>query len=107
MPANENNQKDLEHRKRVLEARRKEVLAAAQSLASKIGDLSITLTKKVGENEKLFGSVTAHEIEEAIVAKGVEIPHKKIALQEPIRKVGVCSHSQGSLRGTALQMPPV
>jgi len=65
--------------------------AEMSELAKKIGGLEITLQAKVGENEKLYGSITGADIAEALSkAAGCEIDKRKIELAEPIKQAGTC-----------------
>jgi len=89
--ANEANQAQLAHHKRVLEKRREKALAEAKSLAGKIEKISVTVAKQVGEDEKIFGSVTTGELEDLLKAEGVDVSKKEISLLEEVKKVGVYS----------------
>lgn len=89
--ANEANQAQLAHHKRVLEKRREKALAEAKSLAAKIEKVSVTVAKQVGEDEKIFGSVTTGELEELLKAEGVDVSKKEISLLDEVKKVGVYS----------------
>ena len=60
-----------------------------EELAKKIGGMSCTVTMAAGEEDKLFGSVTAEHIKEAFAAEGVEIDKRQVRLTEPIKKLGV------------------
>ena len=65
--------------------------AEMADVAKKISGLEITLKAKVGENEKLYGSITGADIAEALSkAAGCEIDKKKIELAEPIKQTGTC-----------------
>ena len=61
---------------------------SAQKLAELLAGVSLTLTRKAGENDQLFGSVTSGDIAEALKAQGYEIEKRKIALADPIKLVG-------------------
>ncbi len=50
--------------------------------------MTCTIARRVGEQEKLFGSVGAKDIEEALVAQGIEIDKKSVLLDEPIKALG-------------------
>ena len=63
-------------------------LLEAQSLAAKIKETSLTLEVSVGEAEKMFGSVTTHEIAEALKAKGILLEKKSVFLEHPIKQLG-------------------
>jgi large subunit ribosomal protein L9 len=58
-------------------------------LAQKIEELSCTVTKPAGEEGKLFGAVTAADIQDALQEQGVSVDRKKIVLEEPIKNLGV------------------
>ena len=62
---------------------------AARALANRIGNLSITISVQAGEEEKLFGSVTADAVADALMEEGIEIDKKDVILDEPIKKLGV------------------
>ncbi len=79
----------LEHHKRTIEAQRKKYEKTAQQLREKLENFSCTISKKVGENEKLFGTVTTLDIEKALRAEGFEIDKRQILLEEPIKSLGV------------------
>jgi large subunit ribosomal protein L9 len=64
-------------------------LKEAHALSDKIANLSITISAKAGEEEKLFGSVTAEMISKAIGVENISIDKKDIVLDEPIKKLGV------------------
>lgn len=87
--ANESNKAALEHHQRVLGKRREKVLAAAKALATQIEKTSVTVTKQVGEDEKIFGSVTSAELEALLKAEGLDVSKKDITILEDIKKVGV------------------
>ncbi|MBI5563224.1 MAG: 50S ribosomal protein L9 [Deltaproteobacteria bacterium] len=88
MPATVGNLRQLEAERsaylKKAEARR----AAADEVKSRIETLSLRFTRKAGEDGKLFGSVTTHDIEGAIKAEGYEIERRDLALAEPIKTVG-------------------
>jgi large subunit ribosomal protein L9 len=60
----------------------------AGDLAKMMADVSVTISQKAGENDQLFGSVTAKDIVEALEKQGYTIDRRKIALDEPIRTLG-------------------
>lgn len=89
IPANEENTKQLAHQIKVLERKRNKVLAGLKALAKKIERSSLEIVKKVGDEEKIFGSVTTAEIEAAFKEKGLDVSKKKITILSDIKKVGV------------------
>src|SRR4051812_18523592 len=74
--ANESNTKELAHKQRQAEAKKLKALAAAKELANTIGALSLTIHKPVGEEDKIFGSVTTLELATAFAAAGFEMDRK-------------------------------
>jgi large subunit ribosomal protein L9 len=89
IPALETNVRVLEHQKRMAEAIRRKELAACQALGEQIAKLSLTFRREVGEEGKLFGSVTTKDIAEALAAEGVQIDRRTIQLDDAIRSIGV------------------
>jgi large subunit ribosomal protein L9 len=61
---------------------------AAQKLAELLAGVSLTLSRKAGENDQLFGSVTSGDISEALAAQGYQVDRRKIALADPIKVLG-------------------
>jgi len=88
LPATSRSVKQLDHQKQRIEAKRKREKEAAQQLARKIEQTQVRITAKVGEGERLYGSITPAMIAEALLAQGVEIDKRKVQT-EPIRSTGV------------------
>lgn len=86
--ADTKNIKSMEHERRIIEERAKKIKNTAQSLADRISSTKLTIKAKAGEEEKLFGSVTTMDIEEALKAEGIDVDRKKIVLEEPIKRLG-------------------
>jgi len=86
--ASEQNMRQLEHEKSVITARNAKLKGAAEEQAKKVGAIKVTIKRKVGEQDKLFGSVTALDIAEAIAAQGQQVDRRGIHLPEPIKTVG-------------------
>ncbi|MDI6727558.1 MAG: 50S ribosomal protein L9 [Thermodesulfovibrionales bacterium] len=86
--ANPKNIKALEHEKRKIHELAKKVKASAEELAARISGTSVTIKAKTGEEDKLFGSVTAMDIADALKKEGIDIDKKKIVLDEPIKRLG-------------------
>ncbi len=78
----------LNHEKAVAIARAEKNKKEAQGLAEKISALKITIARPVGEDDKLFGSVTAKDIENEVKKSGVAFDRKKMHLAEPIKQLG-------------------
>ena len=87
--AAENNIAQLEHQKRALNAKIAKEMKDAQKLAEKFNEYSCTISKKVGENEKIYGSVTTADIEEALLKDGYSVSKKDIVIEEAIKSLGV------------------
>ncbi|HYX92554.1 MAG TPA: 50S ribosomal protein L9 [Myxococcaceae bacterium] len=86
--ANERNIHQLEHEKAVIAARQEKLKTGAQMTAKGLEAVQVKITRKVGEQDKLYGSVTALDIAEALAAKGQKIDRRTIHLPEPIKSVG-------------------
>ena len=83
------NKKRIAQEKDRLEAAENARIASAQEFAAKLEAVSLTFSARVGEEGKLFGSVTAADISEQLKAQGLDIEKRMIDLQEPIRSLGV------------------
>jgi len=88
MMADSKNVKAMEHAMFIAEHKAKKIQGEFQGLAEKMSAEKLTLAHKVGEEGKLFGSVTSLEIERALNAKGFEVDHRKIVLDKPIKELG-------------------
>jgi large subunit ribosomal protein L9 len=87
--ATEKSIKVLEHQRREVQKRIEKTRKDVDRVAQKIGELSCTFAKPVGESGKLFGSVTSMEIETYLRENGIEVDRKKILLEEPIKNLGL------------------
>jgi large subunit ribosomal protein L9 len=88
MLASAENVRQLEHEKQVIELRQKKLKGVAEEQSKKVSAIAVTITRKVGDQDKLFGSVTALDIAEALAAAGQKIDRRLIHLPEPIKTVG-------------------
>ncbi len=88
VPANPKNVRELEHQKQVATAKAAKMRASAEAVAKRLADTPVTLRRKVGEQDKLYGSVTAIDIAEALAARGLAVDRRSIDLSEPIKTVG-------------------
>ncbi len=86
--ATPDNVRSMEHAKKMVADRLRKLKKEAAAEADQIKGLAVTIKAKVGEEGKLFGSVTSMDIAEAAKAQGVNIDKRKIALEEPIKRVG-------------------
>jgi len=80
--------RQFEAQKEIIEAKRKEEIKKAQNLAEKIAELEINIQVNVGEDDRLYGSVTSMNIAEEISKKGIVVDHHKILLTTTIRELG-------------------
>ena len=87
--ADEKNVRRIEHERRLINLQLKKLHGAASELGAKLAGLPITISRKVGEQDKLFGSVSARDIGEALVADGHKVQRRQIRLAEPLRDLGV------------------
>lgn len=78
----------INHEKAVAVARAEKNKKEAQALAEKISALKVTLARSVGEDNKLFGSVTTKEIENEVKKAGLTVDRKKMQLAEPLKALG-------------------
>ena len=83
------NMKNLEALKKKQAIDDENKLKEAKALADKMAALSITISAKAGEEEKLFGTVTTEMVSDALKAEKISIDKKDIILDEPIKKLGV------------------
>lgn len=89
--ASTGNLAQLEHQKQRIESQRVKMRKAALDVHQQIDQLSVTIPKKAGENDKLFGSVTNRDIAAALQALGHEVNSKRIDLDNPIKELGIYS----------------
>jgi len=78
----------LEHQKRMVAAKRSKVQKAAHEVASRLAPVALILKARVGEEQKLFGSITSQDVARALVDAGFEIDRRRIMLDAPIKTVG-------------------
>ncbi len=86
--ANPKNLKQFEHNKRLIQEKAAKIKDASTAVAEKLSALTLKIKAKAGEEDKLFGSVTAMDISEALKAEGFEVDKKRIVLAEPIKRLG-------------------
>ena len=79
---------ELEHHKRVVAEKAAKQLQDLQAVKKRVEALSVTISARVGEEGKLFGSVTSLQVHEALAAQGVEIDRRRIEIAEPIKEAG-------------------
>ena len=77
------------HEKRVIAARAAKMAKETQAEADRLGQLTVSIARAVGDEDKLFGSVTTRDIAEALAEQKVTIDPKKLHLEEPIKTLGL------------------
>lgn len=87
--ADETNVAQIEHHKKSLEKKRLAQKAGAEEVAKKLEEISLTLSRKVGASEKLFGSVSTADIADALKKAGYTVDRRWIQLDAPIKSLGV------------------
>jgi large subunit ribosomal protein L9 len=88
MVATAGNVARIEHEKKLIAAKNAKLSKDAQAMADRLAQMEITIERSVGEEDKLFGSVTSRDIESAAKDKGLTLDHKKFVLPEPIKTIG-------------------
>ncbi|MFZ0638431.1 MAG: 50S ribosomal protein L9 [Candidatus Acidiferrales bacterium] len=88
IPANASNMKRLEKMRAAFAKKEATERESAQQQAAQLASVSLKLSRKAGESDQLFGSVTTGDIAEALAAQGYEIDKRKIQLTDPIKLVG-------------------
>ena len=89
LPATASSQNVFKEQERVLDKRDQLETDHARARAAKLVDVSCTIPVQVGEEDKLYGSVTAADIHKVLGDQGHELDRKQINLEEPIKKLGV------------------
>ncbi len=79
----------LEEEKKNLDKKKKQEILSAEKLASELEKVSVSIPVQVGEEDKIFGSVTTQMIADSLKEKGYEIDKRKIEIEEPIKSLGI------------------
>ena len=88
MEANVKSIRAVEHDKALILKRAAKEKEKAEALRDRLAGVNLTISRRSGEQDKLFGSVGAKDIEQALKDQGIEIDRKDIVLEEPIKTVG-------------------
>jgi len=83
------NRKMIEEQQRLVARRKAKEAAKYASLAEKIASLSCTINVQVGEEDKMYGSVTNADIQKALQNEGIDVDKRKIQMEEPIKSLGI------------------
>jgi len=88
LPATPGNLKQIQRERVKLDAKEAEEKSVAEAIAARMAGLEVAISRRVGETEVLYGSVTTADIAEALGNLGYETDKRKIGLREPIKKLG-------------------
>lgn len=89
--ATQGNIRALEEEKKQIQKREVKELEEAQKLAAEMEKVSVTIPVKVGEEEKIFGTVTSQMIVDSLKEKGFDVDKRKVEITEPIKSLGIYS----------------
>jgi large subunit ribosomal protein L9 len=86
--ATDGNRKHVERERKIMETREAQEKAGAEAIATRLATVDIAITRRVGDTEQLYGSVTAVDIADYLKTQGFEIDRRKLILPEPIKAIG-------------------
>jgi large subunit ribosomal protein L9 len=86
--ATDGNRRHVERERKIVEAREAAEKVQAEAVAARLNMIDISITRRVGETDQLYGSVTASDIADFLKGKGFEIDRRKLILPEPIKAIG-------------------
>jgi large subunit ribosomal protein L9 len=89
LEATSQNLKIFQHHQRIELEKIKKKKKEAETLARKIEEISLTISAKTGEKDRIFGSITTQDISTTLEKEGVKIDKKKIFLEDPIKSLGI------------------
>ena len=88
LPATDANRKVVERQRKIADVKEAEERSGAEALAARLAAVEIVLSRRVGEQEHLYGSVTSADIADVLAEKGFEIDKRKISLADPLKAIG-------------------
>lgn len=88
LPATEGNRKHVERERKIMETREAEEKAAAEAISSRLSTVDISIARRVGDTEQLYGSVTSADIVDYLKSKGFDVDRRKLILPEPLKSLG-------------------
>ena len=86
--ATEGNKKVVERERAKFDAKQADERKVVQAQADRLANVEVVITRRVGDTQALYGSVTTSDIAEALAAKGFDIDRRTLQLAEPIKKIG-------------------
>jgi large subunit ribosomal protein L9 len=88
LPATEGNRRHVERERKIMETREAEEKGQAEAIATRLAAVDITIARRVGETDQLYGSVTASDIADYLKTHGFEVDRRRIVLPDPIKTIG-------------------
>ena len=88
LPATDGNKKHVERERKIVETRESDEKGQAEAIGARLAAIEITIVRRVGETDQLYGSVTSGDIADFLKSKGIEIDRRKLILPEPIKTIG-------------------
>jgi large subunit ribosomal protein L9 len=88
LPATDGNRKHVERERKIMESREAEEKSSAEAIATRLSAVEISIARRVGDTEQLYGSVTSADIVDYLKAKGIEVDRRKLILPEPLKALG-------------------
>jgi len=86
--ATDGNKRHVDRERKIMEVKEADEKAQAQNIASRIEAIDVVITRRVGDTDQLYGSVTSADIADFLKAKGFEVDRRKLILPEPIKAIG-------------------
>ena len=87
--ATDGNRKRIDSESKARQARLAEERSGAEAAAAKLAAAPLAISRKAGEGDRLFGSITAQDLADALGAQGIELDRRRIELEHPIKTVGL------------------
>jgi large subunit ribosomal protein L9 len=88
LPATEGNKMHIARERKIMDAREADEKQSATALGARLGEVTISIARRVGETDHLYGSVTAADIADFLKEQGFELDRRKLILPEPIKTLG-------------------
>jgi len=88
LPVTEENRRQVERERKVADVRELAERQDAEGVAARMAELELSFARRVGENDTLYGSVTAADIAQALAERAFDVEKRKVHLQEPLKQLG-------------------
>ena len=88
LPVTEANRRIINRERALADAREAEERQRAEAIAARLATLELSIARRVGETEQLYGSVTSADVAEALAEKGFDIERRRIQLEDPLKTIG-------------------